>query len=204
MLVCFDIGGVLIRICRTWDEGCLAAGVPIRPFETDPDHIARRQALVMSLQRGELEDGAFHQQLSDLFDGTWSREEVACIDEAWLLGPYDATTELVRELEDAGVRTACLSNTSAGHWEALLSFENVDRLSIRHASHLLGMVKPDPRIYAEFERLVGVCSNEVVFFDDLDQNIETATVHGWDAVSIDHQGDTAKQMRAALRERNIL
>ncbi len=204
MLVCFDLGGVLIRICRTWDEGCIAAGVPTRPFETDPDHIARRHALVMSLQRGELEDTEFHQQLSDLFDGTWDREEVASIDDAWLLGPYEGTKELVSELDDAGIRTACLPNTSAGHWDALLSFENVDRLSIRHASHLLGMVKPDPRIYAEFERLVGVSSKEIVFFDDLEANIEAATSHGWDAVSIDHEGDTAKQMRAALRERGIL
>lgn len=204
MLVCFDLGGVLIRICRTWDEGCLAAGVPIRPFEADEDHVARRQSLVMSLQRGELEDGDFHQELSGLFGGTWTREEVASIDRAWLRGPYEGTTELVRELEVAEVRTACLSNTSAGHWKALLGFENVDRLSIRHASHLLGMVKPDLDIYEEFERLVDASPEEIVFFDDLGPNVAAARTRGWDAVSIDHEGDTAMQMRTALRERRIL
>ena len=39
MIVCFDIGGVLVRICRTWEEGCIAADVPLRPFEEKPDHV---------------------------------------------------------------------------------------------------------------------------------------------------------------------
>ncbi len=29
-LVCFDLGGVVIRICRTWAEGCAAAGLEVR------------------------------------------------------------------------------------------------------------------------------------------------------------------------------
>ena len=29
-LVCFDLGGVIIRICRTWLEACRRAGLPVR------------------------------------------------------------------------------------------------------------------------------------------------------------------------------
>ena len=72
MLICFDLGGVLVRICRSWDEGCAAAEVPIRPFEVDEDHLATRRALIASLQRGDLEDTEFHAALSDAFRGTWS------------------------------------------------------------------------------------------------------------------------------------
>ena len=204
MIVCFDIGGVLVRICRTWEEGCIAAGVPLRPFDERPDHVDRRQALLALLQRGDIEDGDFHQRLSDLFEGTWSREEVARVDTAWLLDAYPGTLEIVRELDAAGVRTACLSNTSGGHWDSLLAFDNVANLGSHHASHLLGLAKPDPRIYAEFERLAGVRPEEIVFFDDLIPNVEAAAERGWDAVRIDHEADTADQIRNALRSRGLL
>jgi len=29
-MVCFDLGGVLIKHCRTWREGCAAAGLRLR------------------------------------------------------------------------------------------------------------------------------------------------------------------------------
>ena len=204
MIVCFDIGGVLIRICRTWEEGCIAAGVPLRRFEEKNDHVGRRQSLLANLQRGDIDDGDFHQSLSDLFEGTWSRDEVARVDTAWLLDAYPGTLEVIRELDAAGVRTSCLSNTSGGHWNRLLAYENVAGLGSHHASHLLGLAKPDPRIYTEFERLVDARPEEIVFFDDLEANVEAAGVRGWDAVRIDHETDTAAQMRSALKIRGIL
>ena len=204
MIVCFDIGGVLVRICRTWEEGCIAADVSLRPFQEKPDHVERRQTLLANLQRGDIEDGDFHQRLSDLFEGMWSREEVARVDTAWLLDAYPGTLEVIRELDANGVQTACLSNTSQGHWDCLLAHENVASLGSHHASHLLGLAKPDPEIYAEFERLVGARPEEIVFFDDLEANVESAAARGWDAVRIDHEADTAKQMLDALRIRGLL
>ena len=44
----------------------------------------------------------------------------------------------------------------------------------------------------------------VGFFDDLEANVEAAAAGGWDAVRIDHETDTAAQMRSALRIRGIL
>ncbi len=41
-LVCFDVGGVVVRICHTWAEGCAAAGITPRNLslwdETGPAH----------------------------------------------------------------------------------------------------------------------------------------------------------------------
>ena len=204
MIVCFDIGGVLVRICRTWEQGCIAAGVTLRPFDESSEHVERRQSLVMDLQRGEIDDGDFHRHLSELFDGTWNHEEVARVDTAWLLDAYPGTLELIRELDAAEVRTACLSNTSGGHWESLLEYENVAALGTHHASHLLGLAKPDPRIYEVFESMLGVPPEEIVFFDDLVANIDAAAARGWNAVLVDHVGDTAAQMRNVLNVLGIL
>ena len=204
MIVCFDIGGVLVRICRTWEEGCRAAQVPVRPFAGDADHQERKRSLVAELHRGDIDDAAFHRELSKLFDHVWSVEEVARVDSAWLRGPYPGTVEVVAGLRRAGIATACLSNTSDGHWRRLLTYENVAGLGSRHASHLMGLAKPDPRIYAAFEAQMDLRPAEIVFFDDLQSNIDSAADRGWHAVRIDHEGDTAAQIRNALNDLDVL
>lgn len=197
-LVCFDLGGVLVRICRDWAEGCAAAGVPVRPFEADAAHHAARQDLVMRLQRGELDGPDFHVAMSDLLDRVWTPDEIARIDAAWLLGPYPGTTDVVHDLHAAGFQTACLSNTSHDHWGPLCAYENVAALHHPHASHLLGLAKPDQAIYETFEREVGRRPEEIVFFDDLPENVEAAITRGWRAHRIDHAGDTAAQIRDVM------
>ncbi len=204
MLVCFDLGGVVVRICRDWREGCEAAGVPPRPFTPDGRHVQDRGRLIAALQRGDMNDGEFHRRLSDLFAGLWSPEEIARVDAAWLGTPYPGVLELIRDLGLAGIETACLSNTSRDHWSVLERLEEVDALDHRHASHLLGLIKPDDAIYARFETLVGRPSEEIVFFDDLQDNIDAATRRGWHGVRVDHRGDTALQMRTALVDAGIL
>jgi FMN phosphatase YigB (HAD superfamily) len=203
-LVCFDLGGVLVRICRDWAEGCVAADVPVRPFEAGPDHHAARHELVMSLQRGELDGPDFHRGMSELFDGLWSADEIARVDAAWLLGEYPGTADLIHELHAADIETACLSNTSHDHWGPLLAYANVGALRHQHASHLLGLVKPDEAIHRRFEVLVGRKPGDIVFFDDLPENVEAARRFGWDAIAVDHTGDTAAQIRAALADRGVL
>lgn len=152
----------------------------------------------MRLQRGEVEGPDFHVALSDLLDGVWTPEEVARVDAAWLLDSYPGTVEVVAELNDAGFETACLSNTSHDHWTPLRSYPAVAALQHQHASHLLGLVKPDEAIYATFEHEVGRRPEEIVFFDDLPENVAAARSRGWRAHRIDHAGDTAAQIRAAL------
>lgn len=204
MLICFDIGGVLIRICRSWEEGCAAAGVPVRPFEADEEHVRGRMRLVEDLQRGEIDGPAFAERLSGMFRGTWTPEEVGRIDTAWLQTPYEGTADLVAEIHAAGHETACLSNTSHDHWEVLTTLPSVGMLHQRFASHLMGLVKPDHSIYAAFEEATGRTPAEIVFFDDLPPNVDAAIKRGWDAVRIDHLGDPAAQMRTALGDRGLI
>jgi putative hydrolase of the HAD superfamily len=73
------------------------------------------------------------------------------------------------------------------------------RIGSRHASHLLGLAKPDPAIYRAFEREVGAGAGSLVLFDDLPENVAAARACGWTAFEVDHAGDTAAQVTAALR-----
>ena len=55
-LVCFDLGGVVVRICQSWAEGCARAGVECR---VTPEELANLMPSILPInhayERGEIE-----------------------------------------------------------------------------------------------------------------------------------------------------
>lgn len=199
-VVCFDWGGVILRICRSFPEGVRAAGLDERDGVDQKDLYDVRRALSAKYQVGAVSEDEFFTSVSESFNGLYSPEEIAVVHDAWLLGEYDGVAELVRELhETADCPTALLSNTNSRHWGRRVSdFPTAGSLHLQHASHLLELAKPDTQIYRAFENETGFAGSQVVFFDDLEANIEAAKNCGWRGVQVDHTGDTATQMRQAL------
>ena len=204
MIVCFDLGGVLVRICRSWQEGCEAAQVPLRPFNETDEIRTQRSTLIANHQMGKLPAQEYFKALSTLHESIWSPEEIQRIHNAWVLGPYPETSELINEIRLAGHQTACLSNTNESHWLSLLEDTAISQLDHTHASHLMGLHKPDPHIWPAFEQLTECNAHDVVFFDDLLENVQSAISAGWDAIQIDHESPTVPQIRKALQERSLL
>ncbi|MFG0305345.1 MAG: HAD family hydrolase [Phycisphaerales bacterium JB040] len=198
-LVCFDWGGVILRICRSFPEGVAAAGLDLRDGVDDPDLYDVRRAHSQEYQRGAMSEADFFEAVSESFRGLYTPEEIAVVHDAWLLGEYEGVADLVGELHTLGRTTGMLSNTNARHWlRRERDFPTAGTLGHQHASHLLRAAKPDEEIYEAFERASGYAGPQIVFFDDLEANIRAARARGWEAVLIDHTGDTAGQMRAAL------
>ena len=205
-LVCFDWGGVILRICRGFAEGCARAGLDVRLDTDDRELYSVRRTISARYQVGELGEDEFFESVSRSTRGAYSPEEIARIHDAWLIEEYPGARELVGELNALDtVRTGMLSNTNARHWARReRDFTTAGSLHHQHASHLLGLAKPDRRIFRAFEREAGAGPGEIVFFDDLPENVEAARRAGWNAVLIDHEGDTAAQMRTALAGLGVL
>jgi glucose-1-phosphatase len=206
-LVCFDWGGVILRICRNWAEGCAAAGLEVREGLDDPALISARREVGRRYQAGEIDCGTFDRELAAAMGGRYSPEEVRRVHDAWLIEEYPGVAEVVARLvQTPGVETGVLSNTNAGHWRRHMPgangsaphFPTIGRLKHRHASHLLGAAKPDEVIYRLFEEQSGFDGDAVLFFDDLAENVETARSIGWRAERIDPAGDTAAQIAGHL------
>ena len=210
-VVCFDLGGVLVRICRSWDEACGHAKLPNRSADwlASEECLAQRQNVGDRYQLGQLDCGGYYAALSEALRGLYSASEVESIHTAWTLEEYPGVLELVRALNGtAGVSTACLSNTNHAHWQRLAGLDGrgeyavVPELRHRLASHLVGYAKPDPQIYrlahATFSEAGAVQADNIFFFDDLASNVSAARSAGWTAFLVDHQGDTAQQMREHL------
>ena len=207
-LITFDWGGVLLRICRSFDEGVQAAGLDPREPVNDPALYEIRRGVSKQYQIGAIGEGEFFRETSRAIDGLYSPDEIALIHDAWLLGEYDGTADLMDELNAIdGIDTAILSNTNARHWARReRDFPTAGRAGQQHASHLLRAAKPDTDIYHAFAEATGYTGREreIMFFDDLPENIETARSLGWRGVLIDHTADTAAQMRAALCDAGVL
>jgi putative hydrolase of the HAD superfamily len=197
-LVCFDLGGVFIRLQPDLASACRDAGVEFRGGWEHLASDAPRLALIERYQVGAIDCESYYRAMSDLSAGRYAPAEIEAIHRAWVIEPYAGIDALLDEIESSGLATACLSNTNASHWRWLENVMPFKRLQHRHASHLLGFHKPDERIYRAFEREVGCEGGDIVLFDDLPENVEAAKQLGWHAYRIDPTGDTAAQMRMCL------
>jgi putative hydrolase of the HAD superfamily len=205
-LVCFDLGGVLLRICRSWTEGCRAAGLDLRSgpaFGDDPLSASPRNHLSRLYQTGRIDCSEYFGNLADAVDHLYTPAEIERIHHAWIIEEYPLVGRTIDHIHAAGLRTAALSNTNHAHWQRMREFPAVMKLHHRLASHELGMAKPDPAIYRAAEQRLGVNGAAILFFDDLIENIDAARSVGWQTVHIDHTRDTAGQIESALRSHGI-
>jgi FMN phosphatase YigB (HAD superfamily) len=215
-LVCFDIGGVLVRIYRSWADVCRGVGFEPRGDWTSEAHARAHETLIELFGTGKISEEEWSQRLSIALGGCFTPAELRQIHQAWGREQYRGATELVDDLHAAGVETACLSNTTHGHWIRLThqdegrplpgapEFPAVPRLRRHFASHLLGLAKPDPAIYRAFEAATGRTGPDILFFDDLAPNVTAAQALGWNAVLVDPESETVPQIRRHLARHRLL
>ena len=200
-LVVFDLGQVLIRVCDGWRDACTRVGIAHGDSEPDPQTAARMTEIVHRWDSGLIDLAQFAREIGPLRN--ISAEDVIRIHDAYLLGPFDGAAKLIDELNASGLKTACLSNTNAGHWQLMNArggpnFLPLDRMTYRFASHLIGCCKPDERIYRHVEEQTGVRGREIMFFDDRGENVDAAQRRGWRGHVIEIGADPIAQVRRHL------
>lgn len=196
--VVLDLGGVVLRICRSWEQGCAAVGVPVRPeplrrmLEPGVEH------LVTAYQSGRVDLDAFAAALADRSGGGYSAREVRRVHEGWILGEYPGARELVMRLRDEGIPVIALSNTCGTHWRTMPSFPAFAAIDHRIGSHLVGACKPEAAMYAAAERIIPPGEGPIAFFDDTPGNVDAAAGRGWSAHRVDPEADPPGEIAAIL------
>lgn len=203
--VCFDLGGVMIKIRHTWGEVLDGLGLVPETPRADYGRLVDFPGLD-AYQAGSM---SFEEYLNGLgtYLGGLSRADAARVHGHILWEEYPGSLALVEELKGLGMRVGCLSNTNATHLEECMDSGRFpvcrafDRLV---TSFELGLNKPDAAIYRAFERELGVPGGGVVFFDDAVANVEGARAVGWEAFLVDPEGDVDGQLREGLRTVGVL
>lgn len=202
-LVCFDIGGVLVRLAAGWEDACVRAGVPLTPGDVEWE---KHHPLMHKYERGHISTEEYFRGVDGCLKGI-SRQQFCGAFDAWLREMYEGAHELIEELKAKGMMTACLSNTNDRHWQALAGgselYKPILKLDHLFASHEIREAKPDLAAYKAVENKLGLRSDEILFFDDREDNIEGARAAGWNAERITEH-DAVKQEREFLKKYGVL
>ncbi len=205
-LVCFDWGGVILRICRNWPEACAAASIPVHPGSESGETAPQRRQIVQAHQEGRLSFTDYTRALAQTFDNLYTPDQIAAVHDAWLLHEYPGIPQLIAQLHDRPtIQTALLSNTNQRHLDrGLTHFPTAHTLHHPLYSHRLALSKPNPAFYNALTTRLALTPQSILFFDDLPENIAAARALHWNAVLIDPLADPAAQIRTALTAHAIL
>jgi epoxide hydrolase-like predicted phosphatase len=165
-----DWGGVLTtNLFHSFREFCERAGVDPQTlrdrFSSDPSF----RELLIALEKGELQEGEFEQQLAPLL----GVEPDGLIDGLFAgVQPDVAMVEAVRRARAGGVRTALVSNSWGVHrYPHDLFDELFDGVVISGEE---GTRKPARRMYELGAERAGAAMEQCVFVDDLPFNLTPA------------------------------
>jgi putative hydrolase of the HAD superfamily len=191
----FDLGGVVIdisveRALRCWEpssrltieqmRGRLAADEPFRQHE-----------------RGELPAAAYFDHLRRVFELDASDHQIA---EGWNAILVGENRESLRLVASARRHLPCyaFTNTSQTHQATWTNaFPNVVSAFERiFSSPELGLRKPERAAFDTVTREIGVAPSDVLFFDDLLENVEGARAAGLQAVHVRGYADIRRALEA--------
>jgi HAD superfamily hydrolase (TIGR01509 family) len=190
-LVVFDLGRVLLRISDDWDHAAHLAGLPHLVGLTGDlsTKSARGSHHPLAELFDHFETGKVH--VVDFLAGAakltgQSATDIRRVMESVLIETYPGAVALLDRLAMLPVKTACLSNTNAHHWQLFCDRRHAAYLPLELFdyplfSQIIGHAKPSPVIYQFVEDGTGIAPENILFFDDIAENIDAARQRGWHA-----------------------
>ena len=192
--VYFDLGNVLLNFSHERMAAQMAAVAGIEPRRAWDILFARD--LGIRHETGKITNQEFYDEFCRAAGKTGVDREalnLAACDIFWLNVPLVA---IVGRLHAAGYRLGILSNTNDAHWRYVTGrFAFLGQLFHIYAmSFETGVMKPEPRIYAEAARLAGVEPGDVFYTDDRAENVDGARAAGFDAEPFTSSADLSRQL----------
>jgi putative hydrolase of the HAD superfamily len=194
-LLLFDLGGVLVNYTGFAEIGALISEA------VTPEELQERWRACGAerFETGMITPHEFAEALGSVLAFNVPPEVFLEQFEFWSIGFYDGAVELLAELRKH-YRLAALSNSNELHWRRNEAVGVTQQFEAAFSSHDLHMRKPDRAIYEEALRRLDVPAANVVFFDDLQMNVDAALEVGMQA----HRVIGVDGLRACLAENGYL
>jgi epoxide hydrolase-like predicted phosphatase len=192
-LLLFDLGGVLVDV-----SGYRNLGTLLRRSLDDPAllHEVRNCPVLRAFETGKLSADEFAERFVAAWQCAASPENFLHQFRGWTYGFFPGARELLAALHGR-YRLACLSNSNAVHWERMdKELAIFELFEAALSSHQLGCYKPDREIYERAFSLLRVEPEQVIFFDDLEANVEAARTAGAQAYRV----KGIEQLQRCIRE----
>jgi len=180
--IIFDLGGVILNIDPQ---------LTVNEFRKlgwsdfyEENHLSLARDLFYQLEQGSSSPELFRNKVREMVKKPL---EDKAIDEAWSAMILDIPEDRIRYLEELkkNYRIFLLSNTNEIHrlkfhheFETVFGYSFYNLFERNFYSHEMGMRKPDPHIYHQALREVGLLEEETLFIDDMEANTEAAKALG--------------------------
>ena len=168
----FDLGGVLVDNAMFDD---LPALLGAQSPNGDLHELWLSSEAVQLFERGEIGAETFGARFVSEWGLSMAPTAFLARFAAWPKGFFPGAEERLRSLREDYL-IAYLSNSNAIHWSRFGKILECADVAI--ASHLCGLVKPDPGIFALAIERLGGDPDRIYFFDDSALNIEAARAAG--------------------------
>lgn len=192
--ILFDLGHVVVDY-QPGGTHRMARGLGL-PVEQVEGRIT--DDLVLSAMTGRLSPDAFAETVSRELGVSLTARDVVDFYGPDVDHVFPEIPPLLRTLS-AGYRLGVLSNTFFGHWDFFLEMPVATHFERLMASHTLGFLKPDERIYREALVRIESSPERVLFVDDKEENVAGARAVGLHAI----HGPTPADTLAGLRRLGI-
>jgi HAD superfamily hydrolase (TIGR01493 family) len=128
----------------------------------------------------------FLDALHPIFEGRFTREQILDAYDSIIVEDNQDIIPFVQSVREK-YTIAILSNTSPSHWEKVLRVSSVVQLfSNTFTSFQLGTMKPSPVVYEKVCESMNVKPSEIIFIDDLKENIDGAIASGMRGIVYDN------------------
>lgn len=180
-VVLFDVGGVLVEL----------SGVPVMiqwmGTQISPEeiiHMWLTSPVVRAFETGQITADEFGEHLIDEMMLPVGREQLLEEFARWPRALFPGALDLVNRIPRRYTR-ATLSNTNALHWPRLMNDMGLETaFDLHFASYLTGKIKPDEEAFHQVADQLGCRTDEVLFLDDSQLNVEAARSTGMKAVQV--------------------
>jgi epoxide hydrolase-like predicted phosphatase len=210
--VIFDYGGVLTTSpfagLETWDAKLGLPKGSLREALFGDYHAGDGGGLVPRLERGELTIADFTIELAGLLadvprQPSADDNDREPVDFGRLLGTYEFGVHWMmvaraRRLRDEGYRVGLLTNNVKEYgdaWRATIPVEIFDDIV---DSSVVGVRKPDARIFLMAAERLGVTPPQCVFLDDIASNVEGAQAVGMTGIVVENPWAAIDQLDRVL------
>jgi putative hydrolase of the HAD superfamily len=196
--VIFDLGGVVLdsplhAIARFERELGIPQGFVNRVVvESGPEGAWSR------LERGELALEAFYDAFEADCARAGQRVSARTLMERIAQGsePRPAMLAAVGRIRARGLRAAAITNNWGGDGDKTRPLR--ERFDVFVESCVLGIRKPDPRIYRHTLTELGVAGAEAVYLDDIGRNLKPARALGMHTIKVEDPGRALAELEELL------
>jgi glucose-1-phosphatase len=195
-VVLFDLGNVIAHIDfdEFWRSLKLVDPEKRIPFAQEYKDLTRKY------ETGLLPSEEYLQNLFDLFRRQYTIPQLKQAVESIIEEPMEGMLEIVQKVS-VQCQTALVSNTNELHYNSSLSkFESLHLLHKHYCSYKLQVMKPAAGFYDAIVRDLNIDPAEMLFVDDLQENVNGAFEAGMQGVKF----ESVQQLQTSLKGYRIL